>query len=384
MEANHNINKLAGLTIKLAAGVAIVAFCWFFRTVLLYLVLAFVVSLIGMPIMRLLRRVRYKRLYIPEWVAAILTIVIIIGFVMLTFTRIVPMFVDIVRDATALNITNLSSSELIDNLNQWMKDVFPSLGDNFDVTAVASQKLKDLVSVSGVSGFVGSVASAVSTAFVGFFAVIFISFFFIKDDRLFDRIVCALVSDKNEASVVEMLEDVKRLLSRYFLGLVIEMVGIALIDWLGLWLIARLDFGYAVGIAFFAGVMNIIPYVGPLIGEVVGVLLGVILKLGMGAGLDVNVWIFALIILAVMLFAQFIDNTLMQPLIYSTSIKAHPLEIFLVLLMAGHIGGMFGMLMAIPAYTVLRLVAVRFFYNFKPIQRLVPQRDEKDNTNNKT
>ena len=107
-------------------------------------------------------------------------------------------------------------------------------------------------------------------------------------------------------------------------------------------------------------------------------MIGIVLKLGTGAGLDVNIWIFALIILAIMLTAQLIDNFIYQPLIYSTSIKAHPLEIFIVLLMAGHIGGTIGMLVAVPAYTIVRVIAIRFFYRFKPIQRLVPDLEEED------
>ena len=67
-----------------------------------------------------------------------------------------------------------------------------------------------------------------------------------------------------------------------------------------------------------------------------------------------------------------------QPLIYSTSIKAHPLEIIVVLLMAGHIGGTLGMLVAIPAYTVVRVIAIRFFYKYKVIQRLVPNLSEEN------
>ena len=73
-----------------------------------------------------------------------------------------------------------------------------------------------------------------------------------------------------------------------------------------------------------------------------------------------------------MLAVQLIDNFIYQPLIYSTSIKAHPLEIFIVLLIAGHIGGIVGMLIAIPAYTVIRVIASRFFYDFKIVRRLIP------------
>jgi predicted PurR-regulated permease PerM len=70
-----------------------------------------------------------------------------------------------------------------------------------------------------------------------------------------------------------------------------------------------------------------------------------------------------------------IDNFFFQPFIYSTSIKSSPLEIFIVLLMAGHIGGIVGMLVAIPAYTVIRVIAARFFGDFKPIRRLIKATD---------
>ena len=118
---------------------------------------------------------------------------------------------------------------------------------------------------------------------------------------------------------------------------------------------------------------------GPLIGEAIGVVLCLILKYGAGVGLDVNIWVFAAIVLAIMLTVQLIDNFIYQPLIYSTSIKAHPLEIFIVLLIAGHIGGIVGMLVAIPAYTVIRVIASRFFYDFKIVKRLIPD-VEKENT----
>ena len=156
------------------------------------------------------------------------------------------------------------------------------------------------------------------------------------------------------------------------------MTGVALLDFLGLWLIAQLGFSNALGIAFIAGILNIIPYVGPLIGELVGVVLAVILKYGTGVGVDVNIWVFALIVLAVMLATQLIDNFIYQPVIYSTSIKASPLEIFIVLLIAGHVGGVFGMLAAIPAYTVVRVIASRFFRHLKPVQRLIPDLDGED------
>ncbi len=378
MEKERNIDKLAGYLIKLGGLAIIAALCWYFKNVLIYIIVAFVVSLIGRPIMKLLKKIRIGKFHLPEWFSAILTIILIIGLLILIVTQMIPMVSNIIRDASLLNGNVYLESNPIERFNEWLIGLYPALGADFNIVDVVMVKLRELVSFNSVTGFVGSVASLVSSAFVGLFAVVFISFFFLKDSDLFGRIVCALVPDKVENTMIATLNDIKQLLSRYFIGLLLEMLGVALIDCLGLWLIARLDFSYAIGIAFIAGLLNVIPYVGPLMGEAIGVILGVILKLGTGAGLNVNVWVFALIILAIMVTAQLIDNFIYQPVIYSTSIKAHPLEIFIVLLMAAHIGGTVGMLVAIPVYTVLRVVALRFFHRFKPVQRLDPDLSEED------
>jgi len=378
MENERNTDKLAGYIIKLGGLAIVVALCLYFKNVLIYIIAAFVVSLIGRPVMKLLRRIKIKGKSAPDWLLAIMTIIVIIAFLVLIVTQMIPMISNIIRDASALGSTYSVDPNPIEKVNQWLIGIFPNLGPNFDIAALLIQKVQELVDFGKVGGIVGSVASLVADLFVALFSVTFISFFFIKEEGLFDRIICALVPDKHELTLSRTLSEIKELLSRYFVGLLIEMIGVALIDFLGLWLIARLDFSYAIGIAFIAGVLNVIPYVGPIMGEVIGVVFGIILKLGVGAGLDVNVWVFALIILSIMLTAQLIDNFIYQPLIYSTSIKAHPLEIFIVLLMAGHIGGTIGMLVAIPAYTVVRVVAIRFFYRYKPIKRLVPDLSEED------
>ena len=378
MEKERNTDKLAGYIIKLAGLAAVIALCCIFKNVLVYILISVVVSLIGQPIMKLLRKIRIKKFHIPDWISALLTIIIIIASMALIITIMVPMVANIITDATAASETPVSGSSWIDGVNQWLIGLFPSLGQDFNLITVLMDKLSELVSFSGVTGFVGSVAGVVADFFVGIFTVSFISFFFLKDSNLFGRIVCAFVPDRIEQTVNKTLGEIRQLLSRYFVGLVLEMLGVALLDFLGIWLIARLDVSYALGIAVIAGILNIIPYVGPIMGEAIGAVLGMILKVGVGAGLDVNVWIFGLIIVAIMLTVQLIDNFVFQPLIYSTSIKAHPLEIFIVFLMAGHIGGVVGMLVAIPAYTVIRVIAMRFFYRFKIIQRLIPDLSEED------
>ena len=371
MEKERSIDRLARYLIA-AGTIAILAWlCWYFKNVLVYVIAAFVVSLIGQPVMKRLRKITIKGKSAPDWLLAILTILVILGALLLVVTQAIPVVTRIVREAAILNSAT-SVGNPLDRVNDWIIDLFPGLGPNFDIIDILMDKLKEVTNLSNVTAVISSVTSFVTSFAVGLFSIVFIAFFFVRDGQLFRKIVCSLVPDRLETKVGKALADIEGLLSRYFVGLVIEMFGVALLDFLGLWLIARLGFNNAIGIAFIAGILNIIPYVGPLIGEVVGVILAVILKYGTGVGLGVNIWVFALIVLAIMLITQFVDNFVYQPLIYSTSIKASPLEIFIVILLAGHIGGVLGMLVAIPAYTVVRVIASRFFPQLKPVKRLIP------------
>ncbi len=377
MEQERSIDRLARLTVATAIFTIIALLCWYFRSVLVYIIAAFVVSLIGQPVVRALRKITVKGRTAPDWLLAILTLIIVFGLLALIVTQIIPVVSGIVREA-ASGSQFLPQNSILENFNQWLVATFPFLGEGFDGVALLIDKLKEITSISSISGILGSVASTVVNFVVGAFATVFISFFFIKDDKLFSRIVGSLVPDRIEESVGTTISDIEGLLSRYFLGLVVEILGVMLVDFLLLWLVARIGISNALGIAFIAGILNIVPYVGPLIGEIIGVVLSVILKYTTGVGLAVDIGWFALIVFALMLGAQLVDNFIYQPLIYSTSIKAHPLEIFIVLLIAGHIGGAVGMLVAIPTYTVIRVIASRFFYHWKPVRRLIPDREKRE------
>lgn len=379
MENERNVDRLAGWIMKLSVLALVCALCWYFRSVLVYVLVAFVVSLVGHPIMQLLQKIRIRGKALPDGLLAIVTIFAVLLGLSLVVTQLIPVVTHIVRDASLMNAHDIPYNSLLDQLNEGIVDFFPALGPDFNLVTTLLEQIRSVVSLTNVTGLLGSVASAAASAGVGLFAVVFISFFFIKDDKLFGKIISAVVPDKVEGSVEKTIGEVTHLLSRYFIGLIIEVVGVIFVDFLGLWLIARIGADYAIGIAFIAGILNVIPYVGPLLGEVIGVVLCIVLKYGAGVGLAVPTWAFALIVLAVMLGAQLIDNFVYQPLIYSTSIKSTPLEIFIVLLMAGRLGGTVGLLVGIPAYTVLRVIAARFFYKHKAVRRLMPD-IEKENT----
>ncbi len=377
MSEERSTDKLARYIMWVAAAAVIVALCWYFRSVLVYIILAAVVSLLGRPVMRLLRKIKLKGKATPDWLLAILTLVFILVIFLGIITQVIPVVSSIIQSISGnLQTASFNASEIarwMEKFNVWLIDRFPSLGRDFKAQVAVVNWIKDAFDISSVTSVVGSVASALGSFGIGLFSVVFIGFFFIKDDRLFRRIVGSLVPDKIENDVIDAIGDIEHLLSRYFGGLLIEVLGVATLNFLGLWLIAKIGFYPAIGIAFMAGLLNVIPYVGPWIGAAIGVILGLVLKLSNAAALGVmpNFWVLLLTLIAIFAITQMVDNFFFQPFIYSTSIKSSPLEIFIVLLMAGHVGGILGMLVAIPAYTVLRVVAARFFQHFKPIRRLV-------------
>lgn len=377
MEQNERYTDKLAKYIIMAAGAAIIAgLCWYFRSVLIYVLIAVVVSLIGKPVMGLLKKLKIKGRKAPDWMLAALTLLVTMTIIISVVTMLFPIVSSILKGISISTLESSAGSIAVPlaNLNEFLRNTFPQLGEDFRLEVVAVKELQNIFNVSTISSVIGSATSFLTSFGVGLFSVVFISFFFIKDDGLFTSIVCALVPDKHEKTTEKAISDIGYLLSRYFIGVMIEVTGVALVNFIGLMFIARLGFNAAIGIAFLTGILNIIPYVGPLMGGALGTVLGLIIKYTSitPIGLDVNFWLFTAIFIAIFCFTQLIDNFFYQPVIYSTSIKAKPLEIFIVLLIVGHIGGPLAMIVAIPCYTVVRVIAFRFFGHIKAIQRLIP------------
>ena len=369
-------DKLAKyILIAAGAGIAF-ALCWLLRSVLAYILIAVVVSLIAKPVSGFMQRLNIRGKKAPNWLNAVVSLIIVMGGLMVLMSMIIPLISSIVKDVSMTNIEQSARSIAgpLSDLNIFLRETFPKLGSDFRIEVVTGQEVQKLFNINVFSSFIGSAASMLTSLGIGIFSVVFIGFFFIKDDGLFTEIICALVPDRHEKTVEKAIDDIEHLLSRYFIGVIVEVLGVALINFIGLWLIARLGIQAALGIAFMTGIFNVIPYIGPLLGGALGTVLGLIIKYSSATpvGLDLGFWAFTAVLIAIFCFTQLVDNFLYQPLIYSTSIKSKPLEIFIVLLIVGSIGGPLAMIIAIPIYTVFRVIAFRFFGHVKAIRRLIP------------
>ena len=382
MENERSIDKLARYIMYLFIVVVIAVLCREFQNILIFIFAAAVVALVGRPLMILGRKVKIKGKIAPDWLLAMITLVLLLGIFIGVITVIFPIFFSIIRNISSdLQLAQRNVSALSMQFAKWnesLRTTFPQLGEDFTIQGYLTSTLTNAFSVGSITSALGSIAATIGSIGIAIFSIVFIGFFFLKDENLFRNIIKALVPDRLEERTAEALGDIEILLSRYFVGLIIEVTCVATLNFIGLSTIARIGFTASVGIAFLTGIMNIIPYVGPWIGAAIGTVLGVILKYStaFAAGTPTNLGTFIVIILAVFVFTQMVDNFVLQPLIYSTSIKSSPLEIFIVLLLAGHIGGVLGMLVAIPVYTVIRVIAAEFFHHVKVIRRLIPHEDD--------
>ena len=372
--------KLARYIIVLITIAIAGAICWMIRDVLVYIILAALVALLSTPLCNLICRIKIKEWRCPQWLGSILSILTVFAIISGIIITIIPLIRSVVADISTANINNMAKAVTVPlaDFNAAVARTIPQLGRNFRIESVVLEQLQEILAPNTFSNVVGSVTSFVAKLGVSVFSVIFISFFFIKDPTIATKIVLAFVPDKYEERVHASMHKIGILVSRYFVGMTIEVLGVSLLNFIGLLVIARMGFKYSIGIAFMTGILNIIPYIGPLMGGVIGVSLSLIIKYVCASsfGLAVGFFPFVLILAGIFTFTQLVDNSVYQPLIYSNSVKVHPLEIFIVFLIAGEIAGMAGMFATIPTYTVLREIAKEFISNVKAVRMLTGGPDD--------
>lgn len=348
---------------------AIVLFLvWYFSAVVAYILTSAVLAMIGKPMTDMLCRIHIGRTKIPfpKWLAALCTLLTIWIVIVGIFALFVPIVFQKINEFSALDIPHIINSfhEPLMSFEHFIKHTFALDDDSFSIITAISDQIKPLFDVNVINKLLSSIVNTVSDAVIAAFSISFITFFFLKESSLFYDMVIIMFPKKYEENISRALNSTTNLLTRYFTGIVIESALMTLIVSLGL-LLWGLPGHDVLVIGLMVGILNVIPYVGPTIGIALGIFIGVI-----GGYPGMSGSITAIKIAGTILFAQGIDNFVLQPVLYSNRAKAHPLEIFLVILIAGSLAGVLGMLLAIPAYNVIRVFAKEFFNNFRVVQKL--------------
>ena len=362
------MNKFPKYLLAILAVTVGLFLVWRFSNIVAYVLVSAVLAVMGQPLVDFFvnLRIRRFRFRIPRWGAALLTLCIMWALALTFFALFIPLIFDKVNE-----LANLDVQHVIDNFKvplarfeQFLFDYFSINASDLSLSEGVSKAMSRVFNLDAVNNLVSSIVSVVADTVIALFSITFITFFFLKDNSLFTNIILTIFPSRYEQNIRHALSSVTTLLSRYFVGILAESFIMMMIV-----AILLMIFGFGISNAFFigivVGVLNVIPYVGPWIGFGISAVMGAAFVVdGLSVGTIVA------LIAATILTAQMIDNFVLQPVLYSRQVKAHPLEIFIVILVAGSIGGVVGMLLAIPAYTVLRVFAKEFFNNFKIVRKL--------------
>lgn len=365
------MNKIKAFIKPIAGILAVAALIYFFPDISLYFAIAIILSMLGRPICERLKKFHIKKFHLGDALSAIITMVTIFLMLSLIFIFIIPL---VNRDITALS--NIDSASIVKYFEKPINDIYNFLVQ-YNIIRPEENLLKtfenqiySIINWNNLSIIVEGIVTKTSSFFIGLFSVSFLTFFLLKEQNIVHNIFMAITPDSQTMRMNKILSDSRVMLTRYMFGLISEVLCMMTLIFLGL---AIFGIKNALIIALIGGFLNIIPYLGPLIGCSIGVVIGIISNLSLNA-YDL-ILPNSLEIIGVFVFANLIDNFVLQPVIYSKSVHAHPIEIFLVILMAGNIGGIIGMIVAIPSYTLIRIVAKQLLSEFKFIELLTKRLD---------
>ena len=345
----------------------VVLLFYFFSKIITYVLIAWVLSLIGQPIMDIFEhKIRIGKFRVGRTMSSILTILVFfLGFAFLIGTFI-PLIVEQARNLAQVDYQNITQAlaEPLSQLNDWLYKMGMANGEN----SAADQLQRTLFSFfdpGQLGNIFGSLIGFAGEILFAIFSIVFITFFFLKERGIFENFLVGVTPSGYEKHVSAAINSITNLLTRYFAGILIQMTFITLFIFGGLSLCGVKN---ALLIGFFAALMNVVPYLGPIIGAT----FAVFITISSNLGLDFYESLLPILwkVLAVFGIMQMIDNFILQPYIFSNSVRAHPLEIFIVILMGAQINGITGMILAIPAYTVLRVIGKVFLSEFKIVKQL--------------
>ena len=328
------------------------------KTLLIYMLIAGIVSLIGRPINRFL----IKRLKLKNIIASSITIVFLMWILVSIFSLFVPLLVQ-----QGENLSLLEVNELKGNIETLIQEIgiYFNLDNSFWQQQFSVDNLFKNVNFGLLPELLNQTLELLGGFTIGLFSVVFILFFFLKDSHLQERIILALVNDKVTDRVEKSLEKTKSLLSRYFLGLLLQISILLIIYSI---VLAIFDVENAFIIAFLCALLNLIPYLGPIIGGVLMLLLT--MSSFIGADFSSVILPKTGYVMIGFVIGQLVDNFFSQPFIFSNSVKSHPLEIFIVILASGTLLGPVGMIIAIPLYTTIKVIAQEFLAENKIVKSL--------------
>jgi len=333
-------------------------FLYQIQSVLVYIAVAGVISLIGRPVVIFLR----SRLRIPNQIAVIMVLLLVLAI----FVGIIFVFVPIIIEQSYY-LGQIDIEAFKSDINELNTQINTYLGVN-DINIIEGLKQSEFaqsLNLNMVPKFLNSVFGILGATIIAIFSIIFISFFLLKDSKLMLNSILVFANKGEEDKFQRVFNKIKILLSRYFVGLTLQVTVLFILYML---LLSIFEINNPVAIAFICATLNLVPYLGPI---AAGILMSLfVISSNLGADFQEIILPKLIYVMLGYSICQLIDNFISQPLIFGASVRSHPLEIFLIILIAGLIFGVVGMVVAIPFYTAIKVIAKESLSEYKIVKRL--------------
>lgn len=335
--------------VKFAIGIAAIAVLgWVLvklGNLVLYLVLALILSYVLDPIVNWLQRNK-----VPRTFAITLTLSAVILVFVYASTTVIPKVADqMVQLARQLDIRNIES--IANQVETSLSDDYDFIPEGF-LSNNLTQVLNSLFDFDQFSSVFSNVVGVFTDIFSAILVVPFAAFFFLKDGSKIRRDLLLLIPNKYFETSLTLIDKIEKRLGLYFRSVLLQSLLVAASSWATL-SVAGLDNSLSVGIA--VGLANTIPYFGPIIGYILSIIISII---------ETGDFSLVLVCMIAILIVQMLDNIVFQPLLFSRSADMHPVAILFIILIGAEVAGILGMLVAIPLATVIRITIIQISWSF--------------------
>ncbi|WMN07487.1 AI-2E family transporter [Marivirga arenosa] len=355
------MNRLKPILYLIGGGILLYLVSLLFSDILIYIIISMIISTILRPLVSYLNSLYFYGYKLPKIFTIIISFSVLIGFIILFVGLFIPLVSEQIQILSKLDYDNLYSkiTTPIQAVEVFLIDSIPNIGSEGFIIDRLKDSIYSFVQTVDVSYILNNLISITGSIFVAILAISFITFFLLYEKGLARRKLIQLIPNKYFEVSMGAIYKIEKLLSNYLLGLLFQMISIFTIASVGL---SILGIKYAITIAVFAAVANLIPYAGPILGASFGIIVGVTT----GGIFEFNNELLILVIKIISVFAvvQITDNILLQPLIFSKSVKAHPLEIFVIIFAGASLAGVIGMVAAIPVYTIIRVILIELYQGY--------------------
>jgi len=319
MEKQHTTVNVSTVTVlKVLAVILLVWFLFAIRDILLLFIIAIIISSAMDPLADYLRRIK-----IPRGLSVLFVYALALGLLALVVYLMVPPISD--------QFQQISQSNFYEGFRSKIGEYQNTL-DHFGIGTSLENNIRELT--SGITGTLFNTTKGVLSGLVSTLTVLVLSFYLTTDENGMKNFIKHLTPYRHQAYVMKLVNKIQRKMGAWVLGQVILSIVIFGLTFIGLTL---LGVEYALVLALIAGVLEIIPIIGPIISAVPALFFAFIQNPPL-----------ALAVLILYIVVQQVENHVLVPVVMSKSVGLNPVLVILGILVGGALGGIVGAVIAVP------------------------------------